>query len=485
MGDRVTDTRAAVTLPGFFLALALATTAGCVGVPPRAYTPADSIQELGQDWRRHYHYGLELLESGRQRTQDTLFARAAFSSAARFSRDHAPSFAGLALANLQLGQYAEAQAAFLNAALIDDRSMYWALAAYAALRNGDERVARALYVAMQAARVQDDDPASHFLRAVYDASYTHVAPLAVVARGAVDSADVAELVCDSGSDDARCHGLNIVASVFFVRRTASETSVRGTDFFNNLVFQLGAESSFERPKGDVLYAVHEGTLSIPDIQYAVRLTPLLSNSDLYLNAAPSVITSIGEESQIREGSNLTILYNSTGYSNEFTAETGISLRIGPEEATPDSVKLVLNFELSSVSTLVPSLSAQVLDVSSNEYSISGYFPYGRPLVLGTISSGSQKHSDGGQAGLRRIPLLGGNFGVSREESSTSDTLVLGVLSEPAVFRGSRERRIIDTLRELGVAAPEDPVVRRRKIVHEAPDPASFLPPFLKERAPAN
>lgn len=48
--------------------------------------------------------------------------------------------------------------------------------------------------------------------------------------------------------------------------------------------------------------------------------------------------------------------------------------------------------------------AQVLNVATNKYTIAGYFACGRPLVLGKLSNGSQKHDDGGQTGLRRTPL---------------------------------------------------------------------------------
>jgi hypothetical protein len=475
--------RAVPWLSRCFLLVVTTSLSGCIGVAPRVFPSPEPVQNLGHDWRKHFNYGVALLEKDHLVMHKTVFTRAAFSTAARFARDHAPSYAGLGLANLELGYYAEAQTAFLNAALIDDRSLYWALATLSALRNGNERVARTLFDAMQAARVQDDDPASEFIRGVYLADdKTFLAPLVAIPWQPEDRSVDPDLMCNSGSEEALCRGLNVVASVYFVRRSSSDAVTRGTDFFNNLSFRLGAESSFERPKGDGLTALHEATLSLPELQYALRLTPQSASSNLFLNAAPSVVTSIGEESEIREGSNLTILYNSSGYSDEFTAETGISLRIQPEEATMDFVKLKLNFELSSVSTLVPSLAAQVLDVSSNQYTISGYFPYGRPVVLGTISSGTQKQSSSGQIGLRRLPLLGSNFGQSRDETFTSDTLVLGILSEPIAFRGSHEHKLLEAMRAMGINIPAYGEIRRRKVVHQAPDISVFLTEFLKHHA---
>lgn len=468
----------------FFALVSVLWLTACVGVAPQVFPMPEPIQNLGHDWRKHYNYGVQLLTEDRLVEHRVVFARAAFSSAARFARDHAPSWAGLGLANLELGYYNEAQTAFLNAALIDDRSLYWALASLSALRARNEQVARTLFDAMLAAPIQEDDPVTRFMRTLYGVDGGEAgAPLMTIPEHREEPEFTADLLCDGDSTEATCRGLNVVASVYFVQRFSSDKSSRGTDFFNNLSLQLGAESTFERPKGEELSALHEATLSIPDIQYAVRLTPLGAASSLYLNAAPSVITSIGEESVIREGSNLTILYNSTGYSDDFTAETGISLRIEPEEATPDFVKLRLSFELSSVSTLAPSLQAQVLDVSSNEYSISGYFPYGRPVVLGTISSGTQKQSSSGQAGLRRMPLIGTNFGQSREERSASDTLVLGVLSEPAAFRGSSEQKLLAAMRTLGVDTPEYERIQRRNILHKAPDVSQVLLDFFRAHAP--
>src|SRR5690606_18960204 len=212
--------------------------------------------------------------------------------------------------------------------------------------------------------------------------------------------------------------------------------------------------------------------------------PLNLRSSVYLNSAPAVVASIGEASEIRDGADLTIMLSGGVYgdSSEHTAQTGTSLSVEPELATPEHVKLKLGFELSSVSTLEPSANAQVLNVSTNKYTIAGHFPYGKPVVLGKLTNGTQKYDDSGQVGLRRAPGIGGAFGASREEVSTSETLVLGVLSEPAVFRGSQERRVLQAMRTMGVAAAQYETIERRKILHRAPDVSEFLIEFLKRQA---
>lgn len=473
----------AVRLAGWLLLAVLLN--GCMGTVPHVASPLDPVQNLGHDWRKHYLFGLELMEKDHLAHHKTVFSRAAFASAARFSRDYAPAYVGLGLAEMNFGNFSEAQVAFLNAALIENRSLYWALSALAALNNGDERVARTLFDAMQAAPIQDADPASRFVRAVYlPQDKTYAIPLSVITHNSSNTDVDADTVCQEGSEERVCRNLNVVANVYFVRRYSSDVMVRGTSFFNDLAFQLGAESSFEWQRGEPHSALHQVTLSIPEIQYAVRLAPFNSRSSIYLNAAPSVMTSIGETSEIREGSDLTILYNSSGYADDFTAETGMLLRIRPELATPEFVKLQLEFEFSSVATFVPSAAAQVLDVSTNTYAVSGHFPYGRPVVLGTISGGTQSHNGAGQKALRRLPLIGGGFGESRDEVSSSDTLVLGVLSEPSAFRGSHEQTLLAAMAALGVATPTYSEIRRRKIIYQAPDVMDFLPDFLRQLAPA-
>ncbi|HYD76491.1 hypothetical protein [Ramlibacter sp.] len=480
------------------LALCLAL-AGCGGLPLYE-TPAEPVQNLGQDWRRHFTYAVDMLESDRLAQHRTVFARSAFASAARFAQDHAPSYAGLGLAELEMGNASEAQVAFLNAALIEDRSMYWALSAIAALRGGRERVARTLFDAMQAAATQDDDPASRFVRAVYlpdDATYA--APVATIPHALGAKPVQEDLVCseDNLDDEPACRELNVVASVYFVRYYASDATTRGTGFLNDLAIQLGASPSenflaFERTRSTTdgvnqsVRLALQPHLSIPDIQYAVRVLPINLRSSVYLNAAPSVVTSIGAESEVREGADLTILYAGTqgGDATEYTAKTGTVLNIQPERVSPDHVKLKLNFEFSSIATLEPGLNAQILNVSTNKYTVAGNFPYGRPVVLGTLSNGSQKYDNSGQVGLRSVPGIGGAFGESRDEVSTSETLVLGVLSEPAVFRGSHEARVLEAMRSMGVKTPEYDSIRRRKIVHLAPDVSGFLSGLLRQESRA-
>jgi len=500
--EREVQLRALALVP-----LCLTALGGCGGVP-RYEDPVQPAQSLGHDWREHFRYGLEMLQSKRLEQHKSVFTRAAFASAARFSVDHAPSYAGLGLSELHLGNFSEAQIAFMNAALIEDRSMYWALSALAALRAGNEVVARTLFDAMQGADMQDDDPATRFIRALYSPQdRTYPQPLTLIPHAMGEDGVDESLVCDADTnrDEPLCRNLNILVSVYFVRRYASDATTRGSGFFNDLIFRLGATETdnfyqYERVRehgresdGD-FDSVYDNVvrsrqlllqphLSIPDIEYAVRLMPMSLRSSVYLNAAPSVVTSIAEESEIREGADLTILYSGGAYGNasEHTAETGTVLNIQPESATPEYAKLRLDFEFSSVSTLEPGVNAQVLNVSTNKYTIAGHFPYGKPVVLGKLSNGSQKYDDSGQVGLRRTPMVGGAFGASREEVTTSETLVLGVLSEPAAFRGSHERRVLDAMRTMGVDTPEYTTIERRKILYRAPDVTGFLLDFLLQQ----
>lgn len=490
--------------------LAVAALSGCGGMP-RYEKPAEPMQNLGYDWRGHFRYGLELLEGKRLDQHRTVFARAAFSSAARFSIDHAPSYAGLGLAEMELGNFFEAQVAFMNAALIEDRSMYWALSAIAALRGGAETVARTLFDAMQAARIQDEDPATRFIRAVYSpGDGTYPQPLSVIPHEPGGEGFDAALVCtaDNRAEEPACSNLNITFSVYFVRHYAADATTRGSGFFNDLVFRLGASEGdnfyrYERIREigeefdgedasrrenvmrtrQLLLQPH---LSIPDIQYAMRFMPVNLRSSIYLNAAPTVIASLGESSELRDGADLTILLSGGVYgdASEHTAQTGTVLSVQPELATPAYVRLRLEFELSSVATLEPSMNAQVLNVSTNRYAVTGHFPYGRPVVLGKLSNGSQKHDDSGQVGLRRVPGVGGAFGASREEVATSETLVLGILSEPEVFRGSQERRVLEAMRTMGIDTPEYAVIERRKILHRIPDVSGLVKDLLRREASA-
>ena len=70
----------------------------------------------------------------------------------------------------------------------------------------------------------------------------------------------------------------------------------------------------------------------------------------------------------------------------------------PDRATPDYASLQLQFEFSSIARFEPSVLAQVVNVSKNTYQIAGYFPYGRPVVLGTIANTTQQHTGSGQWG---------------------------------------------------------------------------------------
>jgi len=102
--------------------------------------------------------------------------------------------------------------------------------------------------------------------------------------------------------------------VYFVRRYASDATTRGSGFFNDLVFRLGAAdgdnfyryekireraSEFDGDDESVLdnlmrtrQLLLQPHLSIPDIEYAMRFMPINMRSSVYLNAAPTVISTV-------------------------------------------------------------------------------------------------------------------------------------------------------------------------------------------------
>lgn len=457
----------------------------CTGQPSKL--PTAAIPDKGiTSWHEHFDYGRELLADSHAAKAKAAFARAAFESAARFSRDYAPAYAGLGYANMLLGDWGQAQRAYLKAGMLADDQFYWALGAMAALKSGDELAAFTFYQQMEKAEHHSDDDVSNFIRSVYGKSdMAHAAKLQVISHANPSTVEDKELVCDEKSDKKECKNLNITAEVFFIRRTSSHSMTVGNDFFSDLVFQLGAQrvisAEKEVPNDWDTTVSDEINLSIPDIRYAVRALPLMDDSNVYVNATPSVLMTLGNSSEVREGSDKTIFYNSSVFSDNYTAKTGTTLTIEPEKATNSYCRMKIEFEFSSLNSLTPGSNALVLDVTTSNYDLTGYFPYDTPVVLGTVSSGKQEESSGGQKGLQFVPVIGNVAGSAGSSLSKADTLVLGRVSAPAAFAGSSETQTLETMRQSGIKVDDKAVIKRRKIIYSAPDLHKVMQDFMAEQ----
>lgn len=456
--------------------------AACTGQPTKL--PTAAIPETGMiGWHDHFDYGRKLLAEGHAAKGKAAFARAAFESAARFSRDYAPAYAGLGYANMLLGEWGQAQRAYLKAGLLSDDQFYWAMGAMAALKGGNEMSAFTFYQQMMKAKRHSDDPVTNFIQEVYGQSdVSGGEPLQTIQYGNPVKDLDSDLVCDEKSDEDECKNLNITAEVFFVRRTSSHSMSVGNDFFSDLVFQLGAQrvisAEKEVPNDWETTVSDEINLSIPDIQYAVRALPLMDDSNVYVNATPSVLMTLGNSSEVREGSDKTIFYNSSVFSDNYTAKTGTTLNIEPDKATSAYCRMKIEFEFSTLNSLTPGANALVLDVNTSNYELTGYFPYDTPVVLGTISSGKQEKSSGGQKGLRFVPIIGNVAGSAGTSLSKADTLVLGRVSAPVVFTGSSEAQILETMRQSGIEVDGDAKIKRRQIIYAAPDVQTVMSDFM-------
>lgn len=434
-------------------------------------------------WQGHFHYGRDLLETSQSATPRLAFSRSAFESAARFSIDYAPAYVGLGYTNMRLGEYGSAQQAFLEAGLLSDNAFYWALGALAALKNADEHTAYAFYLRMKSAQIQPSDDLSRFIDRVYapQANGTDLSLVRVDEEIPASKVD-ADLVCEDGAGDDVCEHLNIVAEIFFVRRLSYTSQSVGNDFFSNLVFQLGAERivSIEKdfPGPSEKSIADELSLSIPTIQYAIRALPLEDAENIYINATPSVLMTLGNESEVREGTDRTILYNSEGFSDDFTAETGTTLVMEADQATADYCRMKLEFEFNQLSTFTPGASAVVLDVATSRYSLKGYFPYNRPVVLGTMSNGVEEQAASGEAGLRNVPGIGNLTGNRASSIRKADTLILGRVSAPKVFEGSNEIRLLSVMKENGFKVDFKDGIHRRNIIYDAPEIDQILLEYL-------
>ncbi len=182
-----------------------------------------------------------------------------------------------------------------------------------------------------------------------------------------------------------------------------------------------------------------GKFNTGNVDFAVILQALASDSDTNILSTPSLVTMDNEEAEIVVGQNVPFVTGSfsntgatSGSTNPFQTiqreDVGITLRVTPQINEGDAIIMKIEQEVSSVSN-----DASASDIITNKRSIKTkvLVEDGQVLVLGGLIENQVNESEQKVPLLGDIPLLGYLF---RSKTVTNTKQNLMVFIHPTILR---------------------------------------------------
>ena len=195
-----------------------------------------------------------------------------------------------------------------------------------------------------------------------------------------------------------------------------------------------------------------------NLRWGGFLQALASSSAVNLLSTPSVMTLDNQEASIIVGQNVPFVTGQStstgaGVTNPFTTiqreDVGITLKVTPHLAGPDSVRLVLEQEVSAVEGSVTGVNASDIITSKRSINTTVLADNLQTVVLGGLIR------DDTEKTVRKVPLLGSIPGLGVLFRSTSTKRVkrnLMVFLRPTILADGNTSLAVTRQRYLGITA---------------------------------
>jgi general secretion pathway protein D len=206
------------------------------------------------------------------------------------------------------------------------------------------------------------------------------------------------------------------------------------------------------------------------------LQALATNTNVNLLSTPSIVTLDNQEASIIVGQNVPFVTGQStntgsGVTNPFTTiqreDVGITLRVTPHLAGPNTVRLVLEQEVSDVQRSVAGVNAADIITSKRSINTTVLADNMETVVLGGLIR------DDSERVVRRVPILGSIPGLGVLFRSTSTTRVkrnLMVFLRPTILHDSDNMVTVTRQRYLGITTLQFRVDRHGELRRIVRDP---------------
>lgn len=438
------------------------------------------LDELGTiSGQAHLSRGKALLQAPGNASDDLYFARSALERAAVLQVDNPEPYFLAGYANFRLGNYDYAYQSFLTAARLDGQADGWWLAALAALRSRHELLAQALYSRGASAGGARSATLATYMNSLYGNGGKTVAKRD-------DLSEVQPFFCSASDDEIEGYGeicsSDLQVELFIVQRQAEAGSAIGQDLLADLSVGLEGsplEFSKERTKstttsaGDTEASVDDSTeisrsntitVDLPSINYALSMATD-AEAVSSVSSTPILNVSLGQDANLFVGQNLHII-GADAQDNTLDEDIGIKIEIELNSFSQSAVTMHAKAELSDFVPPTLGEAFTKVEIDSSSVESGGRVPYNSAFLLGSLEMTSRTDAQGGQKGLRQIPMLGDLFGERITNLETHEVAILLTVRPPDAIKRQTEARLLEELKSFGLSIPT--VARRQPIIHKTP-----------------
>jgi hypothetical protein len=420
----------------------------------------------------HLKNGVKLLNSPNRSKSNIYFARSAFEKSALVKVDDPTPFFLAGYSNYLLGDYPQAYRNFVSAAGLAEYSDGWFLASLSALRAGHELAAQATYNHGRKIGSGRSKVLETYMNELY----------ASTAKNRVKSELASQLqnenfICNDVSDEV-LDSVDICSSdiqieFFIVERRSENKASIGKDIMSGLSLGAGGSIidyernlSWEDGSIDARSAslTNGLTIDLSSISYNLSIANDVSTKS-FVSSSPILKLRLGEESELAAGETLRVV-NLGADGGETEAEMGITISASVSQFTNRTATFAASLELSEFFEPYMNAGAIYIKSDSAQSKTFGTVAYDAGFLVGAVELEHRSELNGGQTGIRKIPVVGNLLGTRGNKTTRREIAVIATIRAPSKINYSSQMDELQRLKVMGVKIPEGS--QRQKIIHKAP-----------------
>lgn len=435
---------------------------------------AEQINNNGpRGFEAHFNTGIENLKHAYAFPAKMYYARTAFERAAILAKDEPLFYFMSGYTHYELGNYQAAYRAFIDGALLEGSADGWWLASIAAIAEGHENLAEALYQKGSKAKKHHSDDLKSFIVQLYERPER-----STDIRTTIGLTEGLYFKCLARSDVAQLDNFNsincdseLMIEFFIVERSLTAGSDIGQDLLNNLSLQTNA-SLLDRNQlvsDDGQKSRSESsslTVDIPFFNYSLGLANVASMG-VTTTATPKSWLALEKSLKINSGETISLVSQGDDIDSGLEKSHGLTIEASLNSFDRDGANLDIQLEISDLSP--PLYIDGFLRLVSKEAGLEtvGTVQFDFPFIVGTINSREDTEQSAGQKGLRKIPFFKNIFENVKTSTNRRELIIIGKITPPV---GVLSRQEIDFGRSLSVyniKIREN--VRRAALFHAMPN----------------
>ena len=466
---------------------------------------------------RHFAIGLRYYLKSDRNNYDLQISRVAFETSWRLSRDFWPSAVYLALVFDKLGLHRQSLESFIEAANIYDHASLWRAASLSALKSGYERLSFELYIRSKTARIQVNDKINDYLLSSFDSKSAkdtnvkkEIKPISnkeslennfeCIAEdlsapkerknddgensdGSDGDSSKEKIAKYKNYDNKICNETNFYIQSYVITRNKTRKESTGVDLVSALQLTLGSTLYNFNRTATITDSVNSTTNTyssslsavIPSITYALSISN--ENGALSsIDATPSFVMSLGQKSDLFDGSSFDVITSSSDSNSHFTKDLGIKLQAYIYRFDRENIGINFYTNISAPTDQKSFSNFQVFKNDKLENTNIFNMPINKAIVVASFSSDIIDNNVKGQTYIKDIPVLGKLFGVEAQTNSKRDVLIISFVRSDLKKHSSDtdERNLLSQYK-----FSSEKTIFRYGYIYNAPDIGSIEEVFAK------